>query len=327
MRGIPNTSRFRLRPFPRPRWSEIGALLRETFNEWSDDKAQRLGASLAFYTLLSLAPLLVIVIAVAAFVFGREAVQGQLAWQIQTLVGPNAAQAVRALIQGAKKPATGAIATILSLLTLLFGASSVVMELYDALNTIWHVPSPNTSGIAGSFWSFAKDRMFSFALVLGAGLLLLGSLLWSTWIALMGKLFGSFLPIPEFLWHLANFVVSFLAITLVFGAIYKIVPRVHLTWSDVLVGASVTSLVFTIGKQLIALYLGKESFASTYGAAGSLVMLLVWVYYSAQLFFLGAEFTKIYTKRVGSHFSATLQLTMPQVGATVELASDQQVAK
>jgi membrane protein len=326
MQSTPNTSRFRLRP-PRPSRSEMGALFGETFREWSDDRAQRLGASLAFYTLLSLAPLLVIVVGVAAFVFGREAVQGQLAWQIQTLVGRNAAQAVQTLIQSAQKPATGVIATILSLLTLLFGASSVVMELYDALNTIWHVPCSNTNSIAGSFWSFAKDRIFSFALVLGAGLLLLGSLLWSTWIALMGKLFGSFLPIPEFLLHLANFVVSFLAITLVFGAIYKIVPRVHLTWSDVLVGASVTSLVFTIGKQLIALYLGKESFASTYGAAGSLVMLLVWVYYSAQLFFLGAEFTKIYTKRVGSHFSATLQLTTPQVGASIELASDQPVAK
>ena len=322
-----NTIRFSLRPFPHPRWSEMGELLRETFQEWSDDKAQRLGASLAFFTLLSLAPLLLIAIAVAAFVFGREAVQGQLAWQIQTLAGPNAAQAAQALIQSAQKPASGVIAAILSLLTLLFGASSVVMELYDALNTVWHVPAPNTSGIAGSFWSLVKDRFFSFALIMGAGLLLLGSLLWSTWIALMGKLFGSFLPIPEFLLHLANFTVSFLAITLVFGAIYKIVPQVHLTWSDVLVGASVTSLVFTIGKQLIALYLGKESFASTYGAAGSLVMLLVWVYYSAQLFFLGAEFTKIYTKRVGSQFSAKLQLKTPQAGATIELTSDQPVAK
>ena len=300
----------------------MGELFRETFREWSNDNAQRLGASLAFHTLLSLAPLLVIVIAMAAFVFGREAVEGQLAWQIQTLVGPNATPAVQALIQGAQKPVTGVIATILSLLTLLFGASSVVIELYDALNTIWHVPFANTSSIAGSFWSFAKDRIFSFTLVLGAGLLLLGSLLWSTWIALMGKLFGAFLPIPEFLLHLANFAISFLAITLVFGAIYKIVPRVHLTWGDVLVGASGTSLVFTLGKQLIALYLGKESFASTYGAAGSLVMLLVWVYYSAQLFFLGAEFTKIYTKRLGSHFSAKLQLKTPQANSTIEVASE-----
>jgi membrane protein len=304
----------------------VGALFRETFSEWSDDNAQRLGASLAFYTLLSLAPLLVIVIGVAAFVFGRDAVRGQLVWQVQTLVGRNAAQAVQALVQGAQKPATGIIPAILSLLTLFFGASSVVMDLYDALNTIWHVPASDTSGIVGSFWSFAKDRFFAFALVLSAGVLLLASLLWSTWIALMGKLFGSFLVIPEFLLHLANFVVSFLAITFVFGAIYKIVPRVHLTWSDVLVGASVTSLVFTIGKQLIALYLGKETFESTYGAAASLVMLLVWVFYSAQLFFLGAEFTKIYTKRVGSHFSTKLQLKPPQAGAIIELASDQPVA-
>src|ERR1700680_5152437 len=173
MHGSHKTSRFSLRSFPRPRWSEMGELFRETLSEWSNDNAQRMGASLAFYTLLSLAPLLVIVIAVAAFVFGREAVQGQLAWQIQNLVGPNAAQAVQALIQGAQKPATGVVATILSLLTLLFGASSVVMELYDALNTIWHVPSANTRGIASSFWSFAKDRLFSFALVFGAGVLLL----------------------------------------------------------------------------------------------------------------------------------------------------------
>jgi membrane protein len=327
MLGTHNTSRFGLRPFPRPRWNEMGSLLRETLREWNDDNSQRLGASLAFYTLLSLAPLLVIVVGVAAFVFGRQAVEGQLAWQIQTLAGRNAAQAVQALIRGAQKPTTGVIAAILSLLTLLFGASSVVIELYDALNTIWNVPSPTRSGIVGSFWSFAKERFFAFALVLSAGVLLLASLLWSTWIALMGKLFGSFLPIPEFVLHLANFAISFLAITLVFGAIYKIVPRVHLTWSDVLVGASVTSLVFTAGKQLIALYLGKETFGSTYGAAGSLVMLLVWVYYSAQLFFLGAEFTKVYTKRVGSHFAAKLHLETPQPAATIELASDQPVVK
>jgi membrane protein len=327
MLGTHNTSRFGLRPFPHPRWSEMGELFRETFREWNDDNAQRLGASLAFYTLLSLAPLLVIVVGVAAFAFGKDAVRGQLIWEVQTLVGRNAAQAVQALVQGAQKPATGVIPAILSLLTLFFGASSVVMELYDALNTIWHVPSPNMSGIVGSFWSFAKGRFFAFALVLCAGVLLLASLLWSTWIALMGKLFGSFLPIPEFVLHLANFAISFLAITLVFGAIYQIVPRVHLTWSDVLVGASVTSLVFTVGKQLIALYLGKETFGSTYGAAGSLVMLLVWVYYSAQLFFLGAEFTKVYTKRVGSHFAAKLHLETPQPAATIELASDQPVVK
>ena len=168
-------------------------LFRQTCQEWRADNAQRLGASLAFYTLLSLAPLLVIMIAVAAFVFGRQEVQQHLVWEVQILIGPNAAQAVRALIQGAQEPAKGAFPTILSLLTLLFGASSVVIELQDALNTIWHVPSDNASTLAGDFWSFAKDRLFSFALLLCAGLLLLGSLLWSTWIALMGKWFGAYL--------------------------------------------------------------------------------------------------------------------------------------
>jgi len=234
-------------------------LLRETFREWSDDNAQRLGASLAFYTLLSLAPLVVIIIAVGALVFRTSRVQAQLTWQIQNFVGLGAAQAVRSLIEGAQRPAAGLIATILSLFTLLFGASSVVLELHDALNTIWHVPSVKTNGIAGSFWRLLKDRFFSFILILGGGLLLLASLLWSTWIALLGRFFVSFIPIPEFLLHLANSVVSFVAITVVFGAIYKIVPRVRLTWRDVVVGASVTSLVFTMGKQLIALYFGKES--------------------------------------------------------------------
>jgi len=225
-------------------------------------------------------------------------------------------------VQDANKPASGAIATILSFLTLFFAASSVVMELQDALNTIWHVPSVSATGFSASFRSFLKERFFAFALVLGAGILLLGSLIWSTWIALIGKLFGSYLPMPEFLLHLGNFAVSLLAVTIVFAAIYKIVPRVNLAWSDVLIGAAVTALVFTIGKQLIALYLGKESFGSTYGAAGSLVVLLVWIYYSAQLFFVGAEFTKLYTKRFGSHFSASLQMNQSALPDTARLAAE-----
>ncbi len=288
-----------------PRSQDWRALFKEALEEWSNDNGQRLGASLAFYTVLSLAPMLVVVIAMAAVVFGKEAVRGQLAWQVQNLTGHNAAQAVQALIQGAQKPATGIIATILSILTALFGSSSVVIELHDALNTVWHVPSAVNGTLLASFRGFMRARFFSFALVLGGGLLLLASLLWSAWIALVGKFFGSILPVSEFLLHLANFILSFLFITIVFAAIYKIVPNVRLTWRDVLVGACVTSLVFTLGKQLIALYLGKVSFGSTYGAAGSLVMLLVWVYYSAQLFFLGAEFTKVYTRRRGSQASTT----------------------
>ena len=310
-----------LRRLSRLNWEELLVLIQETVNEWSNDKAQRLGAALAFYTLLSLAPLLVVAIAAAAFAFGREAVEGQLAWQVQSLAGREAAQAVQALIRASYRPATGLIATVFSILTLLFGASSVLIELHDALNTIWHIP-PRSCTIAASLIGFVKERFFSFALLLGGGVLLLASLLWSAWIALMGKFFGPFLPIPEFVLHIAEFLVSFLAVTILFAAVYKIFPDVNLKWSDVIIGASVTSLVFTLGKQLIALYLGKESFGSTYGAAASLVVLLVWVYYSAQLFFLGAEFTKVYTKTFGSHFSGTLQPSVPRPAATVVVASE-----
>lgn len=278
------------------------ALLSGAVDEWSKDNAQRLGASLAFYSLLSASPLLVMMVAVAALVFGQDAVRGQVASQLTSLLGPVAAPAIEALLLGAHHFSSGTVPAVISLLTLLFGASSVLVELQDALNIIWGSTAANSgaSTFVATAWSFVKGRFFSFLLVIGSGLLLVLSLIWSAWIAAMGKWFGSFLAIPEPLLHLANFAISFVAITIVFAAIYKVVPNIRLKWSDVLVGASVTSLVFTIGKVLIGIYLGKESFASTYGAAGSLVVLLVWVYYSAQLFFFGAEFTKVYTHRHGS---------------------------
>lgn len=292
--------------FSRLHLKEIWGVIARTFIEWDSDKAQRLGASLAFFTLLSLAPLVVVTVAVGAAVFGRQAAEGQFAWEIRDLVGSVGAQAIQALIRGADKPGAGAIATILSLFTLAFGASSVAAELHDALNTIWHVPSgdgPFMSRVMG----FAKERFFSFILVLSGGFVLVVSLIWSAWIAALGRFFGSTLPVPELFLHIATLLVSFVAITLVFAAIYKVVPDVPLKWSDVVVGACVTALVFTIGKQLLALYLGKVSLGSPYGAAGSLVTVLVWVYYSAQLFFLGAEFTKIYAKTYGSHFARKLE--------------------
>jgi len=301
-------------------------LLKETFSEWNNDNAQRLGASLAFYTLLSLAPLVVVIIAVGAAVFGQQAAEGQLAWEIRDLVGPAGAQAIQEVIRGAYKPQAGLVATILSLLTLLFGATSVAVELHDALNTIWHVPAK-----AGKFSDrvvdLIKERLLSLLLVLGAGFILVVSLIWSTWIAAMGRYFGSVLSAPEPVLQLATFLVSFIAITLVFAAIYKFVPDVPLTWGDVIVGASFSALVFLIGKQLLALYLGKVGLASAYGAAGSLVTVLVWVYYSAQLFFLGAEFTKIYAKRYGSHFAQKLQPNAPQQKSGTVLAPDGRAAR
>ena len=209
------------------------------------------------------------------------------------------------------------VASLLGLLTLAFGASSVVVELRDALNTIWDVaPDRQNTGFA-SIFRLAKERFYSFAMILGVGFLLLVSLVLNAWIAAMGSFFGSFLPTPETVLHAATFVVSFFVITFLFAAIYKLFPDVHLRWRDVAIGASVTSLLFTIGKQLIGLYLGKASFRSTYGTAGSLVIVLVWVYYSAMLFFLGAEFTKVYTKTFGSQLSDKLQLVPPRPGNVV----------
>ena len=285
---------------------EIGDLLGETINEWNNDNVQRLGASLAFFTLLSLAPLVVVVVAVGAAVFGPEAAEGQLAWEIRNLVGPVGAEAVQELIRGANKPGAGTVATILSILTLLFGATSVAVELHDALNTIWHVPA-KTGKFSTRMGEFVKDRFSSLLLVAGGGFILIVSLIWSAWVAAMGRYFGSVLALPEFVLHLLTFFVSYIAITLIFAAIYKFVPDVQLTWSDVIVGASFSALIFAIGKQLLALYLGKVSLGSAYGAAGSLVTVLVWVYYSAQLFFLGAEFTKVYAGTYGSHFARKLQ--------------------
>lgn len=279
---------------------KILVIIRETLTEWLNDKAPRLGASLAFYTLFSLAPLLVVILAVAALVYGRDAAQGQLVWEIQDLVGPDLARAIQDLLRNAHRPSAGLIATTFGLLTLALGASSVVVELRDALNTIWHVPPSQYSlGLSG-FFRLLRDRCYAFGLVLGAGLLLLVSLALKVWIAAMGKFFAPFPRAPEFITHYHAFPVSFLAITLLFAGLYKMLPAVFLKWSDVIVGACVTSFLFSLGKKLIDLYLGKTTLGSAYGAAGSVVLLLVWVYYSAQIFFLGAEFTKTFASRYGS---------------------------
>src|ERR1019366_5300116 len=274
----------RIQQFLSLRRAEIGALLKETGNAWIDDNAPRLGASLAFYTLLSLAPILIVVVAVAALAFGQKAAQGQLIWEIQDLVGTEGARAIQDLIQSAYKPTTGTAATVFGLLMVVFGASAVVVDLRDALNTIWHVPAAVTSSTLHSFLRLVKERFYLFGLILGVGFLLLVSLTLNAAIAALGSLFRSMLPTPEAVLQVAVFVISFLVITFLFAAIYKFLPDVQLKWSDVTVGACFTALLFTIGKQLIGLYLGKASFGSTYGAAGSLVIVLVWVYYSAQLF-------------------------------------------
>jgi membrane protein len=289
-------------PRPSQRFStyrHIGAMTVKIFDYYSQDNIPRLAASLAYYTILSSAPLLVLSIAMADRMFREQAVEGQLAWEIQTLVGGDAAQAIQALILNAHRPAAGLTATILSLITLIVGASSVVVELHDALNLIWGVAPPGGSWLR-NILAFLKQRFYAAFAVVAAGCLLLTSLIASASIATLGEFFQPLLPTPEWVLHLATFAATFAVVTLLFAAIYKLLPDVRLRWSDVLVGASVTSLLFTLGKQLLAIYLGRVGFQSIYGAAGTLVLFLVWVYYSAQLFFLGAEFTKVYTRAYGS---------------------------
>ncbi len=295
--------------------SRVGILARETFNSWSTDEVPRLAASLAYYSVLSAAPLLVISIAVADLVFGQKAVEGQLAWEIQDFVGGNAAQAIQAAIQGAHQPTVGAIASALSIATLVVGASSVIVELHEALNKIWGV-TPKETTWRDDILGFLKERFFAALIAIASGCLLLISLLLSVSIAALGKFVLPLLPASEGLLHSAAFVASFLVVMLLFGAVYKLIPDVQLKWSDVAIGAAVTSLLFTIGKQLIALYLGRVGFESTYGAAWAVVLSLVWVYYSAQLFFLGAEFTKVYTRRFGSQGAASAQHELPSPGTS-----------
>lgn len=292
------------KPLQSFRWSDIKLLLMESFDEWRRQKASRLGASLAFYTLLSLAPLLLVVISIAGLVFGQRAAEGEVVGQVGQLVGAQGAHAIQLLLAGSRNTSHGILATVVGLITLLFGASGVLLELRDALNTIWEIPQPQTSGLH-SVLQIIKERLFSFALVLAIGFLLLVSLVVNAWIAAAGAFFASMLPTPEVFLDIANVVISFVVTTGLFAAIYKVLPDARLEWRDVLLGAAVTSLLFTIGKLLIALYLGKASFASTYGAAASLVILVVWVYYSGQVFFLGAEFTKVFTNRHGSGRSAS----------------------
>jgi membrane protein len=265
-------------------------LFRQASSEWVNDNAPRLGASVAFYTLLSLAPVIVIAVAVAAAVYGQDAAQGRLSAEIQGIAGPEVAHTIQAIIVRAYQPRTGLIATLLGLATLVFGASSVFVELHDAMNTIWDVPLPLDRNHAATIIRLIRDRFYSFATVLGIGFLLLVSLVLNAWLA------ATRIALPR----AVAFIIFYLLIVALFAALYKIVPDIRLKWSDVALGAMITSLLFTIGKHLAGLYFANSGFVSTYGVAGSPIVVLLWVYYSAQLLFWGAEFSKVYAKTVGS---------------------------
>jgi membrane protein len=277
---------------------EALSLLKATFFEWLDDQAPMLGAALAYYTVFSLAPLLIITIAIAGLVFGAEAAQGQIFDQLRGLLGDASGKAMEEIVQSASaEPKTGVVATVIGLVTLLFGASGVFGQLQASLNIIWGVQPKPGRGILG----IIRDRILSFGFILVVGFLLLVSLLLTAAIAFVGKQFGAMVPGMEALIQLLNAILSLAVITLLFAMMFKILPDANIAWRDVWIGAFITALLFTIGKFALGFYLGRSGVASSYGAAGSLIVLLLWVYYSSQIVFFGAEFAQVYANRFGSH--------------------------
>ena len=277
---------------------EILPILKETASEWMEDQAQSLGAALAYYTVFSLAPLLLIAIAIAGFFFGREAAQDQIFDQLRGLLGEASGKAMQDMVQNANtKPATGVMAALIGAVTLLFGASGVFGQLQTSLNAIWGVQPKPGRGVLG----IIQDRILSFGFILVVGFLLLVSLLFTATIALVGEWFGGMVPGMEALIQILNSVLSLALITLLFATIFKFLPDAKIAWHDVWIGAFITAVLFTVGKFALGLYLGKSGVASSYGAAGSLIVLLLWVYYSSQILFFGAEFTQVYANRFGSH--------------------------
>jgi membrane protein len=287
-------------------------LLRQTFKEWNEDHAPRLAAALAYYTAFSIAPLLVVVIGVVGIVVSQNTVQNQILSQVQRSVGPDAAKWVADLITNASKPADGLLATILGIVTLLLGAGGAFGQLQDALNTIWDVdPSSTGKRNTGVVYQI-QNRFLSFGMVLVVGFLLLVSLVINAVITAMSTYVVNLVPGYEFLLSLVNLVISLLVITALFAMLYKFLPKVKLEWRDVIVGAALTTVLFSIGRFLLGWYLGRSGTASTYGAAGSFVLILLWIYYSAQIVLFGAEFTQVYARRHGSLQTSGVVPTSPQ---------------
>lgn len=284
-------------------------LLKQTYTKWSDHKAPRLGASVAFYSILSFAPLLLLLTAVIALIFGHASAQGALVNEARQVIGDRGADTVQTLLKNAQKPASGVFATIVAFITLLFGASGVFTELQDALNIMWDANVEAASGFMGMI----RQKLFSFGMVLSVGFLLLVSLILSAGLAFLGRYLGHLLPMPPLVLQALNFVVSFVTISVLFALMFKYVPSAKVPWRDAVIGGIGTALLFAIGKQLLGLYLGKASVGSAYGAAGSLVAVVVWIYYSAQIFFFGAEFTRVLGESRGTATQPSAKAAQPPV--------------
>jgi membrane protein len=268
-------------------------MLKMTYADWSEDKAPRLGAALAYYTVFSLAPMLIIVLAIAGLLFDAETIRSQISQQ--TGLGERGEEGLAMLVEGAEKSGGGILATVLAVVAILFGATGVFIQMQDALNTIWEVEPKPGQGV----WGFIKNRVLSFTMVLVIGFLLLVLLVVSAMLHAVQEYLGHLIPMPEWTAQLLDIAVSFGGITLLFAMIFKYLPDVKIRWRDVWLGAAVTALLFTLGKFLLGLYLGRESAGSAYGAAGALVIIMLWAYYSSQILFFGAEFTQVYARSYG----------------------------
>ncbi len=276
---------------------QVWELVKTTATKWNDHNAPRLGAALAYYALLSVAPLLILVVAICGLVFDKTTAEQQLLAQVQQAAGATAAQSLQSILSNTHHVTRGVVASVIALATLLFGASGVFSELRDSLNTIWDASPAASSSWKGIVW----QRLVSFGMVLALGFLLLVSLLLSAALAVILKFFENYIPVQAAIWgEVANVIVPLAAISILFALIYKFVPDVKIDWRDVWIGAVATAVLFEIGKALLALYLTTAAVGSPYGAAGTLVAFIVWVYYSAQIFFFGAIFTKVYAEKIGS---------------------------
>ncbi len=297
---------------------EAFELLKKTASQWSGHNAPRLGAALAYYTLLSIAPLVILIVAMCGLAFDKNTAEHQLLYQVQSMAGPSAAKAMQSVLDNTHQKSSGILASVLALVTLLFGASGVFVELRDSLNTIWDAPPRPSSAWRDFIW----QRLVSFGMVLALGFLLLVSLVLSATLAVVIKFFEGYLPLRAAIWgEVANFIIPLLAISILFALIFKFLPEVPIRWRDVVIGAVATAVLFEIGKALLALYLATAAVGSAYGAAGSLVAFVVWIYYSAQIFFFGAIFTQVYANTLGSHSTRSRSKSVPNLSAAPRGAS------
>jgi membrane protein len=277
----------------------VWQVLKETGTAWDEDNVTRLAAALAYYTLLSIAPLIILAVAVTGLAFGEDAARQHIAGELSGVVGVGAAGAIESIAENAKTPGSGVLSITVGIVVLLFGASGVFGELQAALNTVWDVAPKPGRGI----WGIVKDRFFSFTLVVGVAFLLLVSLVLSAALTWIGKVFEQTLPGGAVLWQVLNFGISLGVVTALFALMFKTLPDAHIKWRDVWVGAAVTAGLFTLGKFLLGIYLGSAGVSSAYGAAGSIIALVIWVYYSSQVLLVGAEFTEVYARRFGSRIT------------------------